>query len=124
VALADSLLTIGLSQCVTAGSVSCPPTATPELTLVGQAAASESPRPGAAQPSAPEFVADTHFVNEPGSHGDMAKAVAEKDEVQRLVPGYSMARLKANQYSVSPEWIRLREANLCPGLRKAGLPEK
>jgi adenylate cyclase len=58
------------------------------------------------------------------NHGDLAKAVAARDEVLRLVPGYSMTRLKANGYSVNPEFIRLAEAHFHSGLRKAGLPEK
>jgi adenylate cyclase len=58
------------------------------------------------------------------NHGDMAKARAAIDEVQRLVPGYSMARLRANKYSVNPDFLHLAEANFHSGLRKAGLPEK
>jgi len=58
------------------------------------------------------------------NHGDMAQAREAKDEVLRLVPGYSMTRLKANKYSVNPEFVRLAEANFHSGLRKAGLPEK
>jgi tetratricopeptide (TPR) repeat protein len=57
------------------------------------------------------------------NHGDMAKATAARDEVFRLMPDYSIARLKANAYSTNPEFIRLAEAHYYSGLRKAGLPE-
>jgi tetratricopeptide (TPR) repeat protein len=56
-------------------------------------------------------------------HGDMAKAAAAKAEVLRLVPGYSITRLKANGYSLNPDFIRLAEEHFYSGLRKAGLPE-
>ena len=58
------------------------------------------------------------------NRGDMVKAKAAIDEVRRLVPGYSMARLKANRYSMDPEFVRLAEATFHSGLRKAGLPEE
>ncbi len=59
-----------------------------------------------------------------GHRGDMQKAAAAKAEVLRLVPGYSIARLKANGYSLNPAFIRLAEEHFYSGLRKAGLPEK
>jgi len=57
------------------------------------------------------------------NHGDVAKAAAAKAEVLRLVPGYSIARLKANGYFLNPDFIRLAEEHFYSGLRKAGLPE-
>ena len=59
-----------------------------------------------------------------GHRGETEKAAAAKAEVLRLVPGYSIARLKANGYSLNPAFIRLAEEHFYSGLRKAGLPEK
>jgi tetratricopeptide (TPR) repeat protein len=57
-------------------------------------------------------------------HGDTAKAAAAKAEVLRLVPGYTIATLKSNGYSVNPDFIRLAEEHFYSGLRKAGFPER
>jgi adenylate cyclase len=57
-------------------------------------------------------------------HGDTARAAASKAEVLRLVPGYTIARLKSNGYTVNPDYIRLAEEHFYSGLRKAGLPER
>jgi adenylate cyclase len=59
-----------------------------------------------------------------GHRGEAEKAAAARAEVLRLVPGYSIARLKANGYSLNPAFIRLAEEHFYSGLRKAGLPEK
>lgn len=59
-----------------------------------------------------------------GHRGETEKAAAAKAEVLRLVPGYSIARLKANGYSLNPAFIRLAEEHFYSGLRKAGLPDK
>ena len=54
----------------------------------------------------------------------MAKAAAAKTEVLRLGPGYTIATLKANGYSVNPDFLRLAEEHFYSGLRKAGFPER
>jgi adenylate cyclase len=59
-----------------------------------------------------------------GHRGETEKAAAAKAEVLRLGPGYSIARLKANGYSLNPAFIRLAEEHFYTGLRKAGLAEK
>jgi adenylate cyclase len=59
-----------------------------------------------------------------GHRGETPKAAAAIAEALRLVPGYSVARLKANGYSLNPAFIRLAEEHFYSGLRKAGLPEK
>jgi tetratricopeptide (TPR) repeat protein len=58
------------------------------------------------------------------NRGDMAKAVAARKEVERLVPGYTIAQLRAKHYSDEPEYVKMAEATWYAGLRKAGLPEK
>jgi tetratricopeptide (TPR) repeat protein len=57
------------------------------------------------------------------NRGDMAKADAEKAEVLRRAPGYTIATLKSKRYSVNPEYMQLAEAHWYAGLRKAGIPE-
>ena len=57
-------------------------------------------------------------------HGDTTKAAAAKAEVLRLVPGYTIATLKSNGYSVNPDYIHLAEEHFYSGLRKAGFAER
>jgi hypothetical protein len=49
-----------------------------------------------------------------GHRGEREKSSAAKAEVLRLVPGYSIARLKANGYSLNPAFIRLAEEQALP----------
>ena len=56
--------------------------------------------------------------------GDTARAAAEREEVLRHVPGYTIAVLKAKEYSVNPDYVRLVEESVYPALLKAGFPEK
>ena len=58
------------------------------------------------------------------NHGDMAKAAAAKAEVLRIVPGFTIAQLRAKRLSDNPEYLKLAEQYWYSGLRKAGLPEK
>jgi TolB-like protein len=59
-----------------------------------------------------------------GNKGDLAKASIAKVELERRVPGYSIAILQAKKYSRHPDYARQAEAHLYPGLRKAGVPER
>ncbi len=58
------------------------------------------------------------------NHGEMAKAVAAKAEVLRIIPGLTIAQLRAKRASGNPEYVTLAETYWYDGLRKAGLPEK
>ena len=58
------------------------------------------------------------------NHGEMAKAVAAKAEVLRIVPGLTIAQLRAKRASDNPEYLTLAEKYWYEGLRKPGLPEK
>ena len=58
------------------------------------------------------------------NHGEMAKAVAAKAEVLRIIPGLTIAQLRAKRASDNPEYQTLAETYWYDGLRKAGLPEK
>ena len=58
------------------------------------------------------------------NHGEMAKAVAAKAEVLRIIPGLTIAQLRATRASDNPEYQTLAETYWYEGLRKAGLPEK
>jgi hypothetical protein len=54
----------------------------------------------------------------------MAKAAAAKAEVLRIIPGLTIAQLRAKRASDNPEYVTLAETYWYAGLRKAGLPEK
>jgi adenylate cyclase len=58
------------------------------------------------------------------NNGDRAKAAAAKGELDRLVPGYSIAVWKAKRYSEEPAFLQQSEGHLLAGLRKAGVPEQ
>jgi len=58
------------------------------------------------------------------NNGEMAKAVAAKAEVLRIIPGLTIAQLRAKRTSDNPEYLTLAETYWYEGLRKAGLPEK
>jgi len=49
---------------------------------------------------------------------------AAKAEVQRIVPGLTIAQLRAKRLSDNPEYVKLAEQYSHSGLREAGLPEK
>jgi len=56
--------------------------------------------------------------------GNAGKATAAKDDVQRSIPGYTIATHKAKRYSVNPEYVRLADEHLYSGMRKAGFAEQ
>ena len=58
------------------------------------------------------------------NNGDMEKARATKAEILRIVPGYTIAQLRAKRYSDHPEYKRTAEKYWYGGLRKAGIPEQ
>jgi adenylate cyclase len=55
--------------------------------------------------------------------GDVSSAAAAKDEVLRIVPGYTIAVHRSRGYSANPEYLRLVEEHLYSGMRKAGFAE-
>lgn len=56
--------------------------------------------------------------------GATARAAEETAKILRASPGFTVATLRAKQYSTNPEYMRLAEAHWYTGLRKAGIPEK
>ena len=56
--------------------------------------------------------------------GEPDKALAAKAAVGRIVPGYTIARLRANGFPEHPEYLKRAEKYWYAGLRKAGVPEK
>ena len=58
------------------------------------------------------------------NHGDLGKAAAAKAEVLRIIPGLTIAQVRAKRGSDNLEYVRLAEQYWYSGLRKAGLPEK
>ena len=59
-----------------------------------------------------------------GNRGDLGKATAAKDRLLSMRPGFTIAQLRAKRYSETPDYLKLAETYLYPGLRKAGLPEQ
>ena len=53
-------------------------------------------------------------------HGDTTKAAAAKAEVLRLVPGYTIATLKSNGYSVNPITFALPKSTFIPAFARRG----
>ena len=56
--------------------------------------------------------------------GEPEKARVAKANVDRILPGYTIARLRANGFPEHPEYLQLAEKNFYSSLRKAGVPEK
>src|SRR5258708_40143650 len=57
-------------------------------------------------------------------NGYTAEAAAEKAEVLRRAPGYTIATLQSERSSLNPDYIRLAAEQRYSRLRKAGFPEK
>jgi len=55
--------------------------------------------------------------------GDMGAAARARAQVLKVVPGYTVSQLRASSDSDVPEYLRLLEKYVLPGLRKAGFPE-
>jgi tetratricopeptide (TPR) repeat protein len=58
------------------------------------------------------------------NRGDLAKAATIREDVLRIVPGYTLAQLRAKRYSDHPEYQRIAKKYWHEGLRKAGFPEQ
>jgi len=56
--------------------------------------------------------------------GDVEKAAASKAELIRRRPSFTIAQLDAMGLSDNAVYLKQAEANIIPGLRKAGIPEK
>jgi class 3 adenylate cyclase/tetratricopeptide (TPR) repeat protein len=56
--------------------------------------------------------------------GSTVRASEETAKILRGSPGFTIAKLRAKQYSTNPEYQRLAETHWYSGLRKAGVPEK
>jgi tetratricopeptide (TPR) repeat protein len=55
--------------------------------------------------------------------GDMEAAKASLKDALKIAPQLAFTWLKDHHYSTDPAYLRLAEATLYDGLRKAGLPE-
>jgi hypothetical protein len=56
--------------------------------------------------------------------GELQKAAAARAQLDKLLPGYSIAVSKSRRYSTEPAFLQQAEQHLHAGLRKAGVPEK
>ena len=56
--------------------------------------------------------------------GNLTRAREGAAKILKSAPGFTIAALRAKQYSTHPEYVRLAEEHWYSGLRKAGLPEK
>ena len=70
------------------------------------------------------FLVQLYLVAAYANKGDMAKAAAAKVQVLKMAPDYTIARMRVSRLSDVRENLKLEEANLYPGLRKAGIPEQ
>ena len=64
-----------------------------------------------------------HVVAACAQLGEVEKATAALDAVLRALPGLTIAMHRWRNRLAHPDWFRLAERHLYPGLRKAGLPE-
>ena len=71
-----------------------------------------------------EFVIARFLAAAYAHKGLTARAAEEKDKILRRSPGFTIAMLRAIQYSTHPDYMRLAEEHWYSGLRKAGIPEK
>ncbi|MEO6410012.1 MAG: adenylate/guanylate cyclase domain-containing protein [Burkholderiaceae bacterium] len=73
---------------------------------------------------------DTDFIHHSflaaayANAGDTAHARVALAAMLKMIPGYTIAQLRAKRYSDHPEYQKLAEKYWYEGLRKAGLPEK
>ena len=74
-------------------------------------------------PLEPNWLVQLFLAAAYANHGDLEQAVATKERALRMVPGYTIAQLRAKRYSDVPEYVKLAETYWYPGLRKAGIPE-
>jgi hypothetical protein len=72
----------------------------------------------------PDWITIVYLVAAYANNGDTAKATAATAELERIVPGYTIAQLRAKRYSDHPDYLVLAEKNWYSGLRKAGIPEQ
>jgi len=71
-----------------------------------------------------DWLVTSFLVAAYANRGDADKAVAARDQMLRIVLGYTIAQLKAKHYSDVPRYVRMAEATWYAGLRKAGIPER
>jgi tetratricopeptide (TPR) repeat protein len=72
----------------------------------------------------PDWFVTSFLAAAYANRGDMRKAIAAKDAILRVVPGYTIAQLRDKHYSDEPAYIEMVEATWYAGLRKAGIPEQ
>ena len=77
-----------------------------------------------AAPREPNSLVQLFLAAAYANHGDLEKAVAAKERVLRTMPGYTVAQLRAKRYSDDPQYLKLAETYLYPGLLKAGFAER
>jgi len=71
-----------------------------------------------------DFIHDSFLAAAYANAGDLEHARAALRSMLSIVPGYTIAQLKAKRYSDHPEYQKTAELYWYDGLRKAGLPEQ
>jgi adenylate cyclase len=71
-----------------------------------------------------DFIHDSFLAAAYANAGDLEHARAALRSMLTIVPGYTIAQLKAKHYSDHPEYVKTAELYWYDGLRKAGLPEQ
>jgi len=94
------------------------------LLLLGQYAEAVAACERAAGRSGIEFDI-AYFLAAAYAHtGNSTRAREEAAKILKGAPGFTIATLRAKQYSTHPDYMRLAEEHWYSGLRKAGIPEK
>ena len=71
-----------------------------------------------------DFIHHSFLAAAYANAGDLEHARAALHSMLTIVPGYTIAQLKAKRYSDHPEYLKTAERYWYDGLRKAGLPEQ
>jgi len=70
------------------------------------------------------WLAQIYLIAAYAEKGDMAKAMAAKEELLKCSPGLSISRIKEFwKHQTNATVVQQRETHLYPGLRKAGMSE-
>jgi adenylate cyclase len=71
-----------------------------------------------------DFIHHSFLAAAYANAGDLEHARIALHSMLAIVPGYTIAQLKAKRYSDHPEYLTMAERYWYDGLRKAGLPEQ
>jgi predicted Zn-dependent protease len=77
-----------------------------------------------AAPIEPNRTVQLYLAAAYANHGDTGKAAAALQLAMQKVSVRTIAQLRERRWSEDPEFLKLAEMHLYPGLMKAGMPER